>query len=246
MFKYIKVLLNHFNVKHYLFIIFHFLFVFSRELSSFYSHIHYFMRIGRKINMKEIEFNAKTTRFDEYRNENICWNEYRKYGRDDANAQAGIVTMTFDVVENFQKHGDQRWRIIRTYIIRSRAGSTNIPAAIPPVLILSLSVSLRLPPYYPPSLILLGPADGFPHAHVPRGRPGEIMNETRTGKERRDRMCFTSVIFSFPLGAGTSARAHARAITSIIKGVGCTENFIIIANSFVIIRNHDWRYFNRA
>lgn len=68
-------------------------------------------------------------------------NEYRKYGRDDANA--GIVTTT--VVENFQKHGDQEWRI--TYIIRSRAGSTNIPAAIPPVLVLPLPVSLS--PYFP-------------------------------------------------------------------------------------------------
>lgn len=141
---------------------------------------------------------------------------WERYG---ANAQAGIVTMTFHIVENFQKHGDQRWRI--TYIIRSRAGSTNIPAAIPLVLILSLSISLRLPPYYPPSLILLGPADGFPHAHVPRGRPGEIMNETRTGKERRDRMCFTSVIFSFPTGAGTSARARARSRNNVNnKGSG--------------------------
>lgn len=84
------------------------------------------------------------------------------------------------VVENFQKQGDLGWRI--TYIIRSRAGSANIPTAISLVLILSLSLSLRLPPSFPPSLILLGLADGFPHAHVPRGHLGEIMNETRTGK----------------------------------------------------------------
>lgn len=105
---------------------------------------------------------------------------------------------------------------LHTYIIRFRAGSANI-AAIPPVLILSFSLCLCLPPPFSPSLILLGPADGFPHAHVPRGRPGGIMNETRTEKGETEYVSRPSYSRFRP------ALAQARAITSIIEGVGCRK-----------------------
>lgn len=133
--------------------------------------------------------------------------ECRKYGRGDANVQSGIVAQRRStVVENFQKHGETRDGELHILFVLER-----VPQIFQPryrlVLILSLSLSSRLPPSFPPSLILLGPADGFPHAHVPRGRPGEIMNETRTGKGETE--CVSRPSYSrFPTGAGTSARTQ--------------------------------------
>lgn len=220
-FKCIEVSLNHFNVKHFLLLFYSFPVLFVSRAFFFSSSCLLFHAHRNKNQYQRIELNSmRETMRSEYRNGNmyICRKEYRKCERDDANAQAGIATMTLSTLLRISKSTETRDGELHT---RYYSFSTNIPAAIPPVLTLSLSVSLRPPPYYPPSLILLGPADGFPHAHVPRGRPGEIMNETRTGKERRDRMCFTSVIFSFPTLA--QVRPRALAITSIMKGMGCTE-----------------------
>jgi len=84
-------------------------------------------------------------------------------------------------------------------------------------LCLSLSLSLSFSLSFPLSLILLGLADGFPHAHVPRGRSGEIMNETKTGKGETE--CVSRSSYSrFQL-----TLAQARAITSIIKGMDCRK-----------------------
>lgn len=107
------------------------------------------------------------------------------------------------VVENFQKRGDQRWRI--TYIIRSRAGPANIPAAIPPV---PYSIFVSIPPSLSvfPGIVNPARTRGWIPA-CPRSQgPARRNYERDENRERRDRMCFTSVIFSFPTGAGARAQ----------------------------------------
>lgn len=162
------------------------------------------MHVEIKINIKKIEFNAKTTRSDEYRN------EYRKYGRNDVNTQAGIVASTSHSCWEFPK----TWKFeIANYMYYSFSGGFRKYSSRDTAGPYSLFISVSLCP--PPSLILLGPADGFPHAHVPRGRPGEIMNETRTEKGETEYVSCPSYSRFRP------ALAQARAITSIIEGVGC-------------------------
>lgn len=74
------------------------------------------------------------------------------------------------------------------------------------ILSLFLPISLRLFSIVNPSR-----TRGFPHAHVPKGRSGEIMNETSAGKGERPNVFHVrpSLIFSFPTGVGTNARNNA-------------------------------------
>jgi len=115
------------------------------------------------------------------------------------------------VVEDFQKQKDLGWRI--TYIIRSRASSANITVVIPLVLILSLSLylslSLSLSLYLYlylsifPSIVNPTRTCGWIPA-CPRSQgPPRRNYERDENRERRDRMCFTFVIFSFPTNTST-------------------------------------------
>lgn len=107
------------------------------------------------------------------------------------------------VVENFQKHGDSGWRITYIYYsfssgFRKYSRDTTGPYS------LFLSVSLSPSAF----LSIVNPARtrGWIPA-CPRSQgPPRRNYERNENRERRDRICFTSVIFSFPTGAGTSAR----------------------------------------